>query len=48
MWQVIYTPKVEDEVVIAEFDTVQEAEKHMNSIFKQSPKAHTHHYIKEK
>ena len=37
-----------DEVIIAEYYTIEEADDHMESIKSQSPKAHKHHYIKEK
>ena len=47
MYQVIYTPKVEDEVVVAQFETRAEADEHMEKIKEQNPKAYTHHYIKE-
>ena len=48
MFQVIYIPRVEDEVIIAEYYTIEEADDHMESIKSQSLKAHKHHYIKEK
>ena len=29
MFQVVYIPKVEDEVIVIEFDSIEEAESHM-------------------
>ena len=47
MYQVIYIPKVEDEVVVAQFKTRVEADEYMEKIKEQKPKAYQHHYIKE-
>ena len=35
-YQIIYTPRIEDEVVVAEFSTLKEAELHMNKIKEES------------
>jgi hypothetical protein len=48
MFQVVYIPKVEDEVIVAEFDSIEEAESHMELIKVERPNAFPHHYIKEK
>ena len=47
MVEVIYTPRVEDEVVVASFKTEAEAEQHMEEIKELRPKAYPHHYIKK-
>lgn len=47
MYQVIYRPKVQDEVVVAQFETRAEADEYMEKIKEQKPKAYPHHYIKE-
>ena len=44
-YQIIYTPRIEDEVVVAEFSTLKEAELHMNKIKEERPKAYPHHRI---
>ena len=36
-YQIIYTPRVEDEVVVAEFSTLKEAELHMDKIKEERP-----------
>ena len=47
MYQVIYRPKVQDEVVVAQFETRAEADEYMEKIKEQKPKAYPHHYIKD-
>ena len=46
MYHIIYIPKIEDEVVVAKFETEAEAIKFMDRIKLENPKAHQHHYIK--
>lgn len=45
MYKVMYIPRIEDEVCVAEFETATQAEAHMEFIKQQSPKAVRHHYI---
>lgn len=47
MFEVIYIPRIEDEVAVARFDTEHEAEAHMEMIKRERPKAYPHHYIKK-
>ena len=47
MFQIVYVPRVQDEVVVAQFTTKEEAEAHMEAIKEKRPKAYQHHYIKE-
>jgi len=47
MFNVIYIPKIEDEVTVASFNTKQEADAHMEYIAKVKPNALPHHYIQE-
>lgn len=47
MVKIMYQPRAEDPVVIAEFATREEAEVMMDTIKKNHPKAFPHHYIKE-
>lgn len=47
MFNVIYIPRVEDEVVVATFDTYHDAESHMEKIKVERPTAYPHHYIKQ-
>lgn len=47
MFEVIYIPRMQDEVAVARFDTQAEAEAHMEMIKKERPKAYPHHYIKK-
>lgn len=48
MYQIIYIPRIQDEVSVAEFDTKSEAEGWLENIKEVNPKAYPHHYIKEK
>ncbi len=45
MYKVMYIPRIEDEVCVAEFKTATQAEAHREFIKQQSPKAVRHHYI---
>ena len=45
MFEVIYIPRIHDEVAVARF-TSEEAEDHMEKIKVERPKAYPHHYIK--
>ena len=47
MFNVIYIPKIEDEVTVASFNTKQEADAHMDHIAEVKPNALPHHYIQE-
>ena len=47
MFQIVYVPRVQDEVVVAQFTTKEEAEAQMELIKEKRPKAYPHHYIKE-
>ncbi len=42
-----YEPRIEDPVIVARFDTKDEAEQHMEKIKTQNPKAAKHHRIIE-
>jgi hypothetical protein len=47
MFKVIYIPRVDDEVAVAQFTSKEEAEEYMEVIKEKRPKAYPHHYIKE-
>tara|TARA_B100000780_G_scaffold275092_1_gene241115 strand:- start:851 stop:1000 length:150 start_codon:yes stop_codon:yes gene_type:complete len=47
MFNVIYIPKIEDEVVVATFKTQDEAQDHMDHIAEVKPNVLPHHYIQE-
>tara|TARA_Y100000015_G_scaffold13033_1_gene12506 strand:+ start:234 stop:428 length:195 start_codon:yes stop_codon:yes gene_type:complete len=47
-YDIIYVPRIQDEVVVATFDTLEEANNHMEKIKSENPKAHNHHYIQER
>lgn len=47
-YDIIYVPRIQDEVVIATFGTLEEANDQMNKIKEQNPKAYNHHYIQER
>ncbi len=47
MYAIEYEPRIEDPVIVARFDTMHEAERHMETIRMQSPKAAKHHKIIE-
>ena len=42
-----YEPRVEDRVIVARFETLEQAEKHMDFIKTESPKAAPYHKIIE-
>ena len=44
MYQVIYIPRVENELAVGEYETRQEAERHLKLI---KPRLKDFHYIKE-
>ena len=44
MYQVIYIPKVENELAVGEYKTKSEAERHLKQI---KPRLQEFHYIKE-
>tara|TARA_A100001011_G_scaffold65106_1_gene66008 strand:- start:249 stop:497 length:249 start_codon:yes stop_codon:yes gene_type:complete len=47
MFEVIYIPRIHDEVAVARFKTRSEAEAYMEIIKEKRPKAYPHHYIQE-
>ena len=47
-YQVVYIPKIEDEVVLSEYESLREAEIHLEQILVTKPEVHKFHYIKEK
>ena len=47
MYQVRYIPRIENEVVISEYESLREAEIHMEQIQMTRPSVHKFHYIKE-
>ena len=47
-YQVVYIPKIEHEVVLSEYESLREAEIHLEQILVTKPKVHKFHYIKEK
>jgi len=44
-YQVVYTPRIENEIVVASFDTYSDADAHMQKIKKVRSRAYAHHYI---
>ena len=46
-YQIVYIPRIEDEVVIAQYNRREEAKEHMNYIKVKSTRVLDHHYIKE-
>ena len=46
-YNIMYIPRIHDEVVVASCDTLEEANEHMNKIKETRPKAYPHHYIQE-
>ena len=44
-YQVVYTPRIENEIVFASFGTYKEADAHMQTIKKVRSRAYAHHYI---
>lgn len=47
MFEIIYIPRIHDEVAVARFKTRSEAEAYMEIIKEKRPKAYPHHYIQE-
>ena len=47
MIEIMYQPRMDDEVCVARFETMGEAEAYMEVIKSKSPKAYEHHRIKE-
>ena len=47
MIEIMYEPRMDDEVCVARFNTMEEAEAYMEVIKEKNPKAHAHHRIKE-
>ena len=46
-YQIVYIPRIENEVVIAQYNRKEEAKEHMNYIKVKNPRVLEHHYIKE-
>ena len=46
-FEIIYTPRVENEVVVAKFETLEEATNHLETIKHTRPNAYRHHRIEE-
>jgi len=46
-FEIIYTPRVENEVVVAKFKTLEEANNHMELIKKEQPHVLKYHRIEE-
>ena len=44
-YQIWYIPRIQDELVIAQFETEDEAHGAMNVLKHKRPKAYPHHYI---
>lgn len=44
---ITYTPRVQDEVIVATFDTLEEAKNHMELIEKEKPHTLKYHRIEE-
>ena len=47
MYEIIYVPRVEDEIAVARYSTREEAEQHMKYVRNRQPKVFDYHYIKE-
>jgi|TARA_B110000908_G_scaffold90696_1_gene107740 hypothetical protein len=45
MYDIIYIPRIHDEVTVASFKTEPEAEQYLENIKEVRPKAYPHHYI---
>jgi hypothetical protein len=45
MYEVWYIPRIQDELVVARFDNIDDAYDHMDKIRIVRPKAHPYHYI---
>jgi len=46
-YQVVYIPRIENEVVLSQYNTKEEAQEHINYIESVKPKVLDFHYIKE-
>tara|TARA_E500000331_G_scaffold344959_1_gene381886 strand:- start:924 stop:1094 length:171 start_codon:yes stop_codon:yes gene_type:complete len=46
-YQVIYIPRVEDEIAVAQYHTKEDADHHMEYIKNRQPRVLEYHYIKE-
>ena len=46
-YQIVYIPRIENEIVIAQYNRKEEAKEHMNYIKVKNPIVLEHHYIKE-
>lgn len=47
MVEIMYQPRMDDEVCVARFETMDEAKAYMEKIKVERPKAYPHHRIKE-
>ena len=47
MYEIIYVPRIEDEIAVARYPTKEEAEQHMKYVKNRQPKVFDYHYIKE-
>ena len=45
MYEIIYGPRVEDEIAVARYSTREEAEQHMKYVENRQPKVFDYHYI---
>ena len=45
MYEIIYTPRIHDEVAVARFETETEAQQYMEKLKEARPKAYPHHRI---
>ena len=46
-FEIVYTPRVQSEVIVATFETLEEATDHLETIKQTRPKAYRHHRIEE-
>ena len=46
-YQIVYIPRIENEIVIAQYNRKEEAKEHMSYIKVKNPRVLEHHYIKE-
>ena len=46
-FEIIYTPRVENEVVVAKFETLEEATNHLKTIKQTRPNTYRQHRIEE-
>ena len=44
-YDIIYIPRIQDELAVANFNTLDDAVEQMNELKKKRPKAYPHHYI---